>query len=84
MEDRWNSPSYKRSRSWFRTADAKWNGMSVFCWLSLSPPTAHSLQELGFFRERIVKLYLFFFKYDTTKYFLELWRMQYYSIGTQD
>ncbi len=28
-------PSYKRSRSWFRTADGKWNGIKwLFCWQS--------------------------------------------------
>ncbi len=26
----------------------------------------------------------FFYKYDQTKDFLDIWRMQYYSIGTQD
>ncbi len=26
----------------------------------------------------------FFYKYDQTKYFLEMCRMQYYSIGAQD
>ncbi len=25
--ERWSNPSYNRSRSWFRTADGKWNGI---------------------------------------------------------
>ncbi len=49
---------------------------------SLAPPTAR-LQELGFFGENR-KALSFFYKYDKTKDFLEIWRMQYYSIGTQD
>ncbi len=33
--ERWSGPSYKRSRSWFRTADGKWNGFKcLFCWRS--------------------------------------------------
>ncbi len=33
--ERWSGPSYKRSRSWFRTADGKWNGIKwLFCWQS--------------------------------------------------
>ncbi len=33
--ERWSGPSYKRSRSWFRTADGKWNGIKcLFCWRS--------------------------------------------------
>ncbi len=56
--ERWSGPSYKRSGSWFRTADGKWNGIKCLCFVgdrcssarhSLAPPTAH-LQELGFFR----------------------------------
>ncbi len=35
------------------------------------------------FPERIVKLYIYFIS-DKTKDFMEIWRMQYYSIGTQD
>ncbi len=26
--ERWSGPSYNRSRSWFRTADGKWNGIT--------------------------------------------------------
>ncbi len=56
--ERWSGPSYKRSRSWFRTADGKWNGIKCLCFVgdwhssarhSLAPPTAR-LQKLGFFR----------------------------------
>ncbi len=56
--ERWSGPSYKRSRSWFRTADGKWNGIKCLCFVgnrsscarhSLAPPTEH-LQELGCFR----------------------------------
>ncbi len=33
--ERWSGPSYKRSRSWFRTADGEWNGIKwLFCWQS--------------------------------------------------
>ncbi len=56
--ERWSGPSYKRSRSWFRTADGKWNGIKCLCFvddrskcssLFSSAHTTH-LQELGFFR----------------------------------
>ncbi len=34
--ERWSGLSYKRSRSWFRTADGKWNGIKcLFCWWSV-------------------------------------------------
>ncbi len=49
---------------------------------SLAPPMAH-LQGLCFFGENR-KAVSFFYKYDKTKDFLEIRRMQYYSIGTQD
>ncbi len=29
--ERWSSPSYKRFRSWFITADGKWNGIKCMC-----------------------------------------------------
>ncbi len=29
--ERCSSPSYKRSRSWFWTADSKWNGITCLC-----------------------------------------------------
>ncbi len=29
--ERWSGPSYKRSRSWFRTADGEWNGIKCLC-----------------------------------------------------
>ncbi len=52
--ERWSSPSYKRSRSWFRTTDGKWNASHVSVLFaigasannSLAPPTV----SLGFFR----------------------------------
>ncbi len=59
--ERWSSPSYKRSRSWFRTDDGKWNGIKCLCFVgvrrssarpSLAPPTA-CLQELCFFRKEL-------------------------------
>ncbi len=31
--ERWSGPSYKRSRSWFRTADGKWNGIKCLCFV---------------------------------------------------
>ncbi len=56
--ERWSGPSYKRSRSWFRTADGKWNGIKCLCFVgdrckcSSIFSSAHTarLQELGFFR----------------------------------
>ncbi len=56
--ERWSGPSYKRSRSWFRTADGKWNGNKCLCFVgdrrkcSSLFSSAHTarLQELGFFR----------------------------------
>ncbi len=56
--ERWSGPSDKRSRSWFGTADGKWNGITFLCFVgnrrasarhSLAPPTAR-LQELGCFQ----------------------------------
>ncbi len=56
--ERWSGPSYKRSQSWFRTADGKWKSIKCLCFVrdrcasarhSLAPPTAR-LQELGFFQ----------------------------------
>ncbi len=52
--ERWSGPSYKRSRSWFRTADGEWNGIKCLCFVgdlrssarhALAPPTTrlHSL-----------------------------------------
>ncbi len=56
--ERWSSPSYKRSRSWFRTADGKWNGIKCLrffgdrrkCSSLFSSAHTARLQELGFFR----------------------------------
>ncbi len=56
--ERWSGPSYKRSRSWFRIADGKWNGNKCLCFVgdrhkcSSLFSSAHTarLQELGFFR----------------------------------
>ncbi len=96
-------PSYKRSRSWLRTADGKLkkHQMSLFCSRSalkcsslfssahttrlhsLAPPTRHTSRSSAFFGENR-KAVSFFYKYDKNKDFLEIWRMQYYSIGTQD
>ncbi len=110
--ERWSGPSYKRSRSWFRTADGKWNSIKCLCFVgdrskcsslfssahdtpslfssahtahlhSLAPPTRHASRSSAFFGENR-KSVSFFYKYDKTKDFLEIWRMQYYSIGTQD
>ncbi len=47
--ERWSGPSYKRSRSWFRTADGEWNSIKCLCFVgdrskcchSLAPPTTH-------------------------------------------
>ncbi len=50
---------------------------------SLAPPTRHASRSSAFFGENH-KSVSFFYKYDKTKDFLEIWRMQYYSIGTQD
>ncbi len=50
---------------------------------SLAPPTRHASRSSAFFGENR-KSVSFFYKYDKTKDFLEIWRMQYYSIGTQD
>ncbi len=110
--ERWSGPSYKRSRSWFRTADGEWNSIKCLCFVgdrskcsslfssahntpslfssahtshlhSLAPPTRHASRSSAFFGENR-KSVSFFYKYDKTKDFLEIWRMQYYSIGTQD
>ncbi len=56
--ERWSGPSYKRSRSWFRTADGKWNGIKCLCFVgdrskcSSLFSSAHTarLQELCFFQ----------------------------------
>ncbi len=56
--ERWSGPSYKRSRSWFRTADGEWNCIKCLCFVgdrskcSSLFSSAHTarLQELGFFR----------------------------------
>ncbi len=50
---------------------------------SLAPPTRHASRSSAFFGENC-KSVSFFYKYDKTKDFLEIWRMQYYTIGTQD
>ncbi len=66
--ERWSDLSYKRTRSWFRTAVGKWNGIKCLCFVfsrcssarhSLAPPMVH-LQELCFFRRESQKLYLSF------------------------
>ncbi len=31
--ERWSGPSYKRSRSWFRTADGEWNSIKCLCFV---------------------------------------------------
>ncbi len=57
--ERWSGPSYKRSRSWFRTADGNWNGIKCLCFVaigasarhSLAPPTRHSSRSSAFFGE---------------------------------
>ncbi len=48
---------------------------------SLAPPTRHASRSSAFFGENR-KSVSFFYKYDKTKDFLEIWRMH-YSIGTQ-
>ncbi len=49
--ERWSGPSYKRSRSWLRTADGKWKSIKCLCFVrdrrssarhSLAPPTQHA------------------------------------------
>ncbi len=80
--ERWSGPSYKRSRSWFRTADGKWNGIKCLCFVgdrasarhSLAPPTRHASRSSAFFGENRKSVF-FFYKYDKTKDFLEIWRM---------
>ncbi len=56
--ERWSGPSYKRSRSWFRTADGKWNGIKCLLLAigasarnSLAPPTRHASRSSAFFGE---------------------------------
>ncbi len=49
---------------------------------SLAPPTRHASRSSAFFGENRKSVSLFY-KYDKTKDFLEIWRMQYYSIGPQ-
>ncbi len=65
--ERWSSPSYKRSRSWFRTADGKWNSIQyLFCWRSALKcssliSSAHGVPPgARLFSEKIVKLYFSF------------------------
>ncbi len=41
--ERWSGPSYKRSRSWFRTADGEWNGIKCLCLLAIGASAHHSL-----------------------------------------
>ncbi len=56
--ERWSGPSCKRSRSWFRTADGKWNSIKCLCfvgdqrkcWSLFSSAHTARLQELRFFR----------------------------------
>ncbi len=74
--ERWSGPSYKRSRSVLLAIGAS-------ACHSLAPPTRHASRSSAFFGENR-KSVSFFYKYDKTKDFLEIWRMQYYSIGTQD
>ncbi len=78
--ERWSGPSYKRSRSWFRTADDKWNGIKCLCfvrdrrkcsWLFSSAHGAPPGALL--FSERIVKLYLSFINMIKLKTF---WRYE--------
>ncbi len=60
--------------------------MSVFCWWSGSSKSLFSSAHIappGARFERIIKLYLSFINRIKLKYFLEIWRMQYYSIGTK-
>ncbi len=88
--ERWSSPSYKRSRPWFKTADGELNSIKCLCfvwWLrkrSSLFSSAHGVPPgARIFWENRKALY-FLYKYDKTKDFLEIWRMEYYSICTQD
>ncbi len=66
--ERWSGLSYKRSRSWFRTAGGKWNDIKCMCFLVIALKcsslfsSAHCAPHPGarLFSERIVKLYLSF------------------------
>ncbi len=77
--ERWSSPSYKRSRPWFKTADGELNSIKGLCFVgdcasarhSLAPPMV-CLQELGFFGG-IVKLYISFINMIKLKTF---WRYE--------
>ncbi len=86
--ERWSNPSYKRSRSWFRTADGKWNGIKCLCfvldrskWSSLFSSALFSSARSALapppgarlFSERIVKLYLSFINMIKLKTF---WRYE--------
>ncbi len=74
--ERWSGPSYKRSRSWFRTADGKWNGIKCLCFVGdrskcsslFSSATRHASRSSAFFGENR-KSVSFFYKYDKTKDF---------------
>ncbi len=52
---------------------------SLFSSAHLRPASRSS----AFFFGENRKAVFFFYKYDKTKDFLEIWRMQYYSTGTQ-
>ncbi len=66
--ERWSGLSYKRSRSWFRTAGGKWNDIKCMCLLVITLKcsslfsSAHCAPHPGawVFSEIIVKLYLSF------------------------
>ncbi len=65
--ERWIGPSDKRSRSWFETADGKWNCIKfLFCWQSaLKCSWLFSLSSAAFGDNR--KAVSFFYKSDKTK-----------------
>ncbi len=65
--ERWSSHSYKRSRSWFRTADGKWNASNLCVFLVIALrcsslfSSAHGAPPgARLFSKRIIKLYLAF------------------------
>ncbi len=86
--ERWNSPSYKRSRSWIRTSDVSETASNVCFvrnrhkWSSLFSSALSMPPGARLFSERIVNVYLSFINIIKLNTFLEIWRRQYYSIGT--
>ncbi len=76
----WNCTSFDTERSWFRTADGKWNGIECLCIVgdrrkcsSLFSSAHGTLPGAWLFSERIVRLYLSFIHMIKLKYFLEIW-----------